>query len=393
MADYDASMPKPALAEVDRPGATVPETGFLRQVWRDAPFGIARLSPEGCFLDVNPRLCNLLGSAAPDLIGSRLFDLGPMEEMAPTRELLAALQHGEIECGTLERRWRRPAGEDIWLRIGLHRADGARGGEIVAMFEDIGGDRAREARFAGERVQHAQDLRRLTQADRENRERAGELRGLLVQVSESTLRQVGEELHDDVGQVLTGAAMLAGTIALGLAQRGQAEAPATRQLADLLNDAVGKLRAVTRGLFPIGLETAGLRAMLDALAMQLRASSALVVEFRHDGSTPALSDERALQIYRIVQEATGNALRHSAAKRLRLSFESRPGALSVVVADDGFGIERDRRQRGGIGLRTMRARAERIGASLRIHTPAEGGTRVELELPLAPSPPATTATP
>jgi signal transduction histidine kinase len=288
-------------------------------------------------------------------------------------------QGGSIARFTLALCRRHPDRLDLALRLSVCASAP---GEGLALFEAIGPRKAPETSVVTERLQHAREVQRLTLSDRESRERADELHGMLAQVSETTLRQIGQELHDDVGQILTGAAMLAGTMARSLAQRQQAEAPTAGRLAALLNDAVGKLRALSRGLFPIGLETAGLGAMLDALAMQLRASTPLDIQMQRAGDAPLLSQEQALQIYRIVQEAASNAVRHSGAKTLRLSFCGRPGALSVVVADDGFGIEHDRRQRGGgIGLRTMHARAARIGAGLRIHTPAEGGTRVELELP------------
>ena len=387
-------MRKSPVSAIDRRSArsAAPDDGFLRLVYREAPIGIARLAPDGRFLDVNPGLCALLGCPAEGLLGRSLFDIGPDDEIAPTREAWVPLQRGDSERCVVERRCRRPAGDEIWLRLSVLSLPGgpAAGGlptDRLALFEDIGTSRALEAGFEGERVQHGKEVRRLKQSDRESRERSDEVHGMLVQVSEKTLRQIGQELHDDVGQILVGAAMLAGTMALTLAQHRQAEAPLAGRLAGLLNDAVGKLRAVSRGLFPIGLETAGLSAMLDALALQLRASTALDIQMQQAGDGPRLSallsEDQALQIYRIVQEAASNAVRHSGAKALCLSFGRRAGALSVVVADNGFGIERDRRQRGGgIGLRTMHARAARIGASLRIHTPAEGGTRVELELPL-----------
>ena len=386
-------MPKSPVSVVDPRNARIAaaDDGFLRLVYRAAPLGIARLAPDGRFLDVNPGLCALLGCPAEGLRGRSLFDIGPDDEIALTREAWGLMQRGDSERAVVERRCRRPAGDEIWLRLSLlglprGQGDGGLPADRLALFEDIGARRALEAGFEGERVQHGQEVRRLKQSDRESRERSDEVHGMLVHVSESTLRQVGQELHDDVGQILAGAAMLAGTMARTLAQHQQAEAPLAGRLAGLLNDAVGKLRAVSRGLFPIGLETAGLSAMLDALAIQLRASTPLDIQMQQGGDGPRLcallTEEQALQIYRIVQEAASNAVRHSGAKALCLSVGNRPGALSVVVADDGFGIERDRRQRGGIGLRTMHARAARIGASLRIHTPAEGGTRVELELPL-----------
>jgi signal transduction histidine kinase len=216
-----------------------------------------------------------------------------------------------------------------------------------------------------------------------NRLEANESRSLLLHISETTLRQVGEDLHDDVGQILAGAAMLASTMALMLKQTHQAEATMAELLATQLNQAVGKLRAVSQGLFPVDLENAVLRTMLETLVKYVGSNTPIRCRFQHDCSQPQLDTEQALQIFRIIQEATNNVIRHSGAQDMTVAFSCRANELIVSVSDNGFGIERNRRQRSaGIGLRIIQARVDRIGGRLNISTPTGGGTCIKLSVAL-----------
>jgi signal transduction histidine kinase len=123
--------------------------------------------------------------------------------------------------------------------------------------------------------------------------------------------------------------------------------------------------------------------MLETLVHHVGSNTPIRSKFQHDHSQPQLDIEQSLQIFRIVQEATKNMIRHSGAKCMTVVFASRANKLIVSVTDNGFGLERNRRQRSaGIGLRIIQARVDRIAASLRISTPIGGGTCIELSLAL-----------
>ena len=89
-----------------------------------------------------------------------------------------------------------------------------------------------------------------------------------------------------------------------------------------------------------------------------------------------------MHIYRIVQEAVSNVIRHSGATAMTINYSRSDRRLKVSVIDNGHGVRRHHGKVGGIGMSSMRSRAAYIGAILRIATPATGGTRVELSLPM-----------
>lgn len=342
--------------------------------------GFCMMDFSGHLLEVNDAYCVMTGYSREELLGMNVAELDAYENPASIGARIADVRRlGNLSFVACQR---RKDGSIISLQIATTHV-AVLGDRLFSFCNDL-----------SEQQATVEELYRLQQSNVKSQQLNDEVHGMLVHISETTLRQVGQELHDDVGQILTGAAMLAGTMAATLAKADRAESGLARQLAGLLNEAVDKLRGISHGLFPVDLEPAGLHAMLESLVKQVRASTAIDARLQHDQSQPQLSAEQSLHIYRIVQEATSNVIRHSGAKLMTIAFAIRSRGLVISVTDNGFGIQRDRRNRpgAGIGLRTMVARAGQIGASLRTLTPPGGGTRIEILLPLATEMPAS-ATP
>jgi two-component system, NarL family, sensor histidine kinase UhpB len=173
--------------------------------------------------------------------------------------------------------------------------------------------------------------------------------------------RIGRELHDEVGQALTG-------VALEL-QAGETEAAQ-----EALRAAADGVRAITQGLRPDLLEDFGLRGALLALA----AAAPVRVRRELDPELPALAPESELVVYRVVQEALTNVARHAQAREVVLRAHGSDGGLLVEIADDGIG-------RGdappGTGLTGMRERALLAGGTLDVVDGVDGGTVVRLEVP------------
>ena len=121
------------------------------------------------------------------------------------------------------------------------------------------------------------------------------------------------------------------------------------------------------------------------LVTQVEAGNSIAARLEIAADDLALDPSVALQIYRIVQEAIANVIRHSGAQAMTVSIVRQGDALCVSVSDDGIGIARNRRKRGalGVGMGTMKSRAALIGGELSVRTPAVGGTSVELKLDLS----------
>jgi two-component system sensor histidine kinase UhpB len=183
--------------------------------------------------------------------------------------------------------------------------------------------------------------------------------------------RVAQELHDGVGQTLTGV-----VLQLGRAARDVPE-PARDGVLEAQETARGSLeevRRIARQLRPEALDDLGLASALLVLGERVAEHSGLDVDVHVQPGLPELDGEAELVVYRVAQEALTNVARHSGARRA----EVRLGSSRLDVDDDGHGFPHDGREGGGV--RGMRERAVLIGATLRISSSPLGGARVTLEL-------------
>jgi signal transduction histidine kinase len=204
-----------------------------------------------------------------------------------------------------------------------------------------------------------------------------------LDISEAIRRQIGQELHDDLGQILMGASMLSSTLARQLIGAKPELAESARQLMELLNEAATRTRHLAQGNHAVGLDD-GLMPQLRALMERIRVTTDMHTEILGDLDEPPLDQDQKLQVLRIMQEGANNAVRHSGGNRLTLTLSQPGDRLLIRLVDNGIGIGRDRRRprRHGLGLQNMRIRADRIGARLDILTLDDGGTALTLDLTL-----------
>ena len=199
----------------------------------------------------------------------------------------------------------------------------------------------------------------------------------LVEAQEAVARRFAHELHDELGQTLTGI-----KLALDAAERGEVDASAALiQVRRLTEQAAGQVRAASLLLHPTMLEDLGLAGALRWLIGEHIARTRAEAVCEADLDDP-LDDETSIQLFRIAQEALTNVQRHARARRVEVRLERRADEIFLRVADDGAGFAIGRN--GGAGLAGMRARARMIGAKLTILSIPAGGTAVEVVAPLYP---------
>jgi PAS domain S-box-containing protein len=193
-------------------------------------------------------------------------------------------------------------------------------------------------------------------------------------------RQIGQELHDGVGQALTGL----GLMAQSLAQR-LPEAVAERRVADRLiaglDNTHQQVRDLARGLIPVHVESRGLSAALDDLAAKTTVASGIPVTAECPEWVELPDHATATQLFRIAQEAVSNAVRHGHPRHVHVTLLTEPDGLRLRIQDDGVGMESGQGHRDGLGLRIMHYRAGQIGGDLHIGRSLEGGTVVSCTLP------------
>jgi two-component system, NarL family, sensor histidine kinase UhpB len=195
-------------------------------------------------------------------------------------------------------------------------------------------------------------------------------------VQEAERWRIARELHDEVGQTLTGVMLQVE----GLAP--MVPASALHQLDELRETArhgTEEVRRIARRLRPEALDELGLHSAMAALATRIAEQAKIPIERRLEPDLPLSKDEE-LVVYRVAQEALTNVVRHAEAGRAELELRSRDGRATLTVRDDGRGLAPGS-QRSSNGIRGMRERALLIGADFSIDSPEHGGTEVRLSLP------------
>ena len=200
-------------------------------------------------------------------------------------------------------------------------------------------------------------------------------RALLVQEGER--QRIARELHDEVGQTLTGVMLQVEGLAATIPDQSREQLDELRETA---RHGTEEVRRIVRRLRPEALEDLGLQSALAALATAIGEQARLRIERRLEARLP-LSQEQELVVYRIAQEALTNVARHAEAAQVYLDLERAREHVVLTVRDDGRGLPPDA-FRSSEGIRGMRERAMLIGAQLTIAEPPSGGTEIRLSIPL-----------
>ncbi len=187
-------------------------------------------------------------------------------------------------------------------------------------------------------------------------------------------RVIAQELHDGLGQQLTGLGFISQTLSGKLTQPD--EAKAAGRLTEGLMKALEQIRGLAKGVFPVAPEGEGLMSALGQLAETTAAATGIACTF--DCPRPVLlgNNQTALHLYRIAQEAVTNAAKHARPSAIKILLDSTPEGLLLEVSDNGGGIGGGAGSSRGSGLRSMRYRAAAIGGTLAIEDAPGGGTRV-----------------
>jgi signal transduction histidine kinase len=218
-----------------------------------------------------------------------------------------------------------------------------------------------------------------------------------IEAQEGERRRIAFDLHDGVITVLASTAFHLNAAALAVSGSGDAAAALAQiaeaqQLADL---AYHQTRAAVTGLHSLVLDDLGLVAALESLVRTIGSAEGSEVELLADPADALgqISDHAASALYRIAQEALGNAVKHAGAARILLSLQRVPGALILACTDDGAGFDPEERKaaraaeadpgRQHFGLSSMEQRCALLGADLRLESAPGRGTRVIVEVPLA----------
>jgi len=200
-----------------------------------------------------------------------------------------------------------------------------------------------------------------------------------AEVTARERRRIGQDLHDSIGQTLTGMSLLSRSLANVLQRDGHVGSVDASQISELADEASNQIRQISRGLMPSEIVQHGLYKSLRELARNTTATCDVSCETQLDDTLEFPDVAVETHLYRIAQEAVNNAIRHAAASRIDIIVSEINGMSQLNVVDDGRWIQPEE-DVVGIGLKTMEYRAAAIGGVLHIGTSPQGGTQVVCRL-------------
>jgi signal transduction histidine kinase len=196
----------------------------------------------------------------------------------------------------------------------------------------------------------------------------------VMEVSGREQRRIGQDLHDGLGQLLTGIAFLTKVQEQKLVENGAPEAAEASKIVRLVNEAIHKARELSRGLMPGLANPNGLMSSLEQMAHEVQEVFGVNCRFYSDEPVLIRDATVASHLYHIAQEAVSNAIKHGQAKQIEIHLRGKNATGVLMVRDTGSGIPPEPREHSGMGLDIMKHRATMIGGALVIASSGRGTT-------------------
>ncbi len=212
--------------------------------------------------------------------------------------------------------------------------------------------------------------------------RRSELAQQLILMQESTFRSISRELHDDFGQILTAVGTMLQRANKLAGPHQEALREELREIHEVVQSTLEKVRALSQALHPVMLEEVGFESALDAYIPVFERRTGINVRYSKSGDSREISRETSIHLYRVVQEALNNVARHSGSKQAEVRLIRTPGNVTMEIQDHGAGF----RDSGhvGLGLISMRERAELVGGRIEFVEGPGGGALVRISVPVSP---------
>lgn len=208
-----------------------------------------------------------------------------------------------------------------------------------------------------------------------------ELEKRMIDITNEERRRIGRELHDGLGQMLTGIRMVAENLARKLKANEIPGAGEVQEIADMVREADEHARTLSHGLIEINLEKIGLSAALENLAERIPKTYNIDCTYAENGRIEFINHTMVLHIYRIVQEAVTNAVRHADAENIHIRLSKNEKHTAVIIEDDGTGFDPQKIIDNGSGIQIMKYRADIMGGILDIYRTEDGKTQVRCIIP------------
>jgi PAS domain S-box-containing protein len=347
------------IANRKRTQAALKETeAKYRGMFDNAVEGIFQSTPDGRFISANPALARMFGYECPDEFINDRKDIEREHYVDPERRKFFQkwMEDKGIVRGFEVQAYRKDR-SIIWTAENVRAVRGESG--TLLYYEGIVQDVTRRKEIELERLEL---LRRLSRAQ------------------EDEQRRISRELHDQMGQSL--AALLLGLKSLKNAVPGEAAVARIQSLQDIATRMADEMHSLIRELRPTALDDLGLNTALTNYIEEWSQRTNVTVDFHSNGFLDQrLDSQLESTIYRIVQEALNNIMKHAKARSVSVILEKRPTRVSIIIEDDGVGFDVEelmkmRVKNRRVGLLGMQERAMLVGGTLNIESTPGVGTTV-----------------
>ena len=292
----------------------------------------------------------IYGYSKSEALKMNIRQLVPEEKRAETLDLVKRLRKGEnIQSFETQRITKDGRILDIWLTVTTLTNDAGRPIAITTTERDI-----------TERKHLEKEMMEIPMRERE---------------------QIGREMHDSLGQILTGIAVKSKSLELKLKRKLLEESADATEICGLANELIAQTRRLAKALHPVDLKVGGFASALRTLASNAESILKVSCEVKCKNDPPIQDPVTALHLYRIAQEAITNAAKHGKAKKVRIELASDETKSILKVKNDGRSFPRVMTKKEGLGLKIMNYRAKSIGASLDFRKGRNGGTIVTCLFP------------
>ncbi|MDP8983284.1 MAG: sensor histidine kinase [Acidobacteriota bacterium] len=212
-------------------------------------------------------------------------------------------------------------------------------------------------------------------------QRRSELAQQLISMQEDTFRSISRELHDDFGQILTAIGAMLQRAGSRISPENTSLRSELLEVREIVQSTLDKVRSLSHSLHPVVLDETGFENAVDVYLPGFGKQAGIEIQYKKTGESRELDRTVAIHLYRVLQEALNNVVRHSGSAQAAVRLRFIPAAVVLEVEDTGVGFKHSNRQ--GMGLISMRERAELVNGRIEFLDREGGGALVRITVPLA----------